>query len=202
MDGYHNHREHESCSCGNGLSTVHCYECFQFQACCPGCFIESHYHTPFHWAHIWDPERRRFKKVDYASILQLVIPGGAIQLGHRGERCQCPANDAAPVFIITHTNGIHTTKLRTCRCPGAPDKLTQLLQARLFPATTADPRSAFTFAVLKEFHMHSIQSKSAAFDYSLSLRRLTDNILTHSISVSRIPFYHTCMVSSPHLGYI
>jgi hypothetical protein len=58
------------------------------------------------------------------------------------------------------------------------------MDARLFPLTPLDPKSAITFIALREFHMHGLQSKSAAFDYVLSLRRMTDNVLTHNVPVS------------------
>ena len=58
------------------------------------------------------------------------------------------------------------------------------MHSQLFPATTQDPKTAFTFSVLKDFHMHNLQSKCGAFDYMLSLRRLTDNVFTNKVPVS------------------
>jgi hypothetical protein len=109
----------------------------------------------------------------------------AIQLCHIGEHTPCSWSRSDQIFRIIHTNGIHTTKLRFCGCPGAPDNLTQLMCAELFPSTPSDPRSAYTFAVLKDFHMHNLQSKCGAFDYILSLRRLTDNVFTNKVPVSQ-----------------
>jgi hypothetical protein len=107
----------------------------------------------------------------------------AIQLGHIGERVPCPFNDTSIAFTITHCNGMHSSRIRVCRCPGAPSKAVQLMQARLFPASISDPRSAFTFAVLTEFHMHNMQSKCAAYDYILSLRRLTNFMFPQTVPV-------------------
>jgi hypothetical protein len=87
------------------------------------------------------------------------------------------------LFTVVHTNGIHATRIRVCGCLGAPEKVTQLMQSQLFPATTQDPKTAFTFSVLKNFHMHNLQSKCGAFDYMLSLRRLTDNVFTNKVPV-------------------
>jgi hypothetical protein len=58
------------------------------------------------------------------------------------------------------------------------------MRARLFPGTTLDPKTAFTFDVLKEFSMLNLQSKCGAFDYMKSLRRLTDNVSTRTLPVS------------------
>lgn len=57
------------------------------------------------------------------------------------------------------------------------------MRARLFPATTQDPRTAFSFAILKQFHLHNLESKKAAYDYLGALRRLTDNAFTADVSV-------------------
>jgi hypothetical protein len=175
------------CRCGRGMCVAKCFDCFQYGSSCLNCFADLHFHQPYHWARLWDPEKRFFNKVDYSLVLRELGTDDAIQLGHIGERKRCPANATSIPFIITHTNGIHSTRLRICRCPAAPDKVTQLMQARIFPATPTDPKSAFTFTALREFHMHGLQSKSSAFDYILSLRRLTDNVLTHEIPVSHGP---------------
>jgi hypothetical protein len=41
--------------------------------------------------------------------------------------------------------------------------------------TTTDPRTAATLAVLKSFHLLSLESKASAYEYYSSLARLTDN---------------------------
>jgi hypothetical protein len=87
------------------------------------------------------------------------------------------------LFTVVHTNGVHATRVRICGCSGAADKLSQLMHSQLFPATSQDPKTAFTFSVLKDFHMHNLQSKCGAFDYMLSLRRLTDNVFTTKVPV-------------------
>jgi hypothetical protein len=186
LSGYEHKEEGKLCTCGRGLCLAKCCDCLQYGSSCLRCFADHHFNQPFHWVRLWDSQKRFFKKVDYSLILQEAGMDGAIQLGHTAERKPCPANTSSIPFIITHTNGIHSTRLRICRCPAAPDKVTQLMQAGLFPATPADPKSAFTFATLREFHMHGLQSKSSAFDYILSLRRLTDNVLTHEVPVSHM----------------
>lgn len=66
----------------------------------------------------------------------------------------CSGTKMSNPFTVTHTNGIHRTRLCFCGCLGALDKVTQLMQARVFPSTPSDsPKSAHTFAVLKHYHM-------------------------------------------------
>ncbi|KAJ7743476.1 hypothetical protein DFH07DRAFT_964111 [Mycena maculata] len=61
------------------------------------------------------------------------------------------------------------------------DRVAQLLNARLFPCTFSEPKSAITFNALKQFQIHHLESKVAAFDYCGSLRRLSDNAFTSSV---------------------
>ncbi|KAJ6550379.1 hypothetical protein DFH09DRAFT_1501297 [Mycena vulgaris] len=51
----------------------------------------------------------------------------------------------------------------------------QLLAVRLFPATFKQPQTAFTFTVLKQFHIQSLASKKSAYEYVEALCKLTDN---------------------------
>jgi hypothetical protein len=109
--------------------------------------------------------------------------GHSIQLGHYG--WPCPEAKEAVRMIITHTNGIHATSITFCGENGKVDRVEQLMAARLFPSTWKNPTSAFTYQVLKEFQIHSLEGKGAAYDYLGSLRRLTDNSFTASVPVSR-----------------
>lgn len=57
------------------------------------------------------------------------------------------------------------------------------MEARLFPATTKQPNTFFTFRVLEEFSEHNLTSKQAAYDYIAGLRRLTDGCFTQHTPV-------------------
>jgi hypothetical protein len=185
LEHYHNALSDDDCSCGYGKRLVHCFDCFCYPPACPACFVDRHQSNPFHWAQIWSLEDSYFVKTDY-SLVHPEVP--AIQIGHQGDGVFCPYTKSDSHFNIVHINGIHSTKLRFCDCPGADDKVVQLMRSRLFPATTSDPKSAFTFAVLKQFSMHNLQSKCGAFDYMLSLRRLTNNTFTERTPVSTCLF--------------
>ena len=62
----------------------------------------------------------------------------------------------------------------------------QLLRSQLFPATVDQPTTAFTFNVLREYHIHSLESKKSAYSYMGALRRLTDNTFTLDVPVRNI----------------
>jgi hypothetical protein len=59
----------------------------------------------------------------------------------------------------------------------------QLMKAGFFPGTVKDPRTAFSFEMLRRFHIASLESKEAACNYVASLRRLTDNSQTATVPV-------------------
>jgi hypothetical protein len=180
LDRYANPYKNELCTCGRGLCLVQCRECFQYQPTCHQCFISAHINLPFHWAFVWDTMKGHFTKHDYSSLSD----DCAIHLGRHHGATACEATRSTLLFTVVHTNGVHATRVRFCGCLGAPERIEQLMRSELFPATSQDPKTAFTFSVLKNFHMHNLQSKCGAFDFVMSLRRLTDNVFTDSVPVS------------------
>lgn len=124
--------------------------------------------------------------------------GGKIFLCHYGARCPNPLNDIK--FTVIDSNGVHATRLSFCNCPRAPDPITQLMRARLFPATTREPKTAFTLKVLKEFHLHNLESKQAAYDYMGAIRRLTDNAFTADVPVRFVASFVSFSGSDYFLG--
>lgn len=143
--------------------------------------MRAHKHLPYHWAQVWDPTVGHFVRKDISTLLD---GNNALHLNHSGDKCPHPLGDINSKFIIVHSNGVHATLLRFCNCPDAPCKVDQLMSARLFPSTTRGPISAFSFAMLKEYHIHSLQSKTSAYDYFAAIQRLTDNVFTQDVPVS------------------
>jgi hypothetical protein len=164
------------CTCRKAQVTTQCHDCTGYSATCSDCFIRGHLQSPFHWAEVWDFERGFFRRYDIAKL------GHVIQLGHHGEPCSAPSN--ALMFTVVHGNRVHATKLAFCGCKELPiNKARQLMRFRLFPATAKDPSTAFTFSVLKEFSLHNLESKKAAYDYLGALLHLTDNGFTSDVPV-------------------
>lgn len=160
---------------------------------------------PTHWAKVWLEDLGFFVRRD---ISLLRATGFAIPLGHNGQPCpassifstsglddnsgmtQDDVDGIGATFLLVDYNGIHNTKLHFCTCHGKPDRMTQLLDFGFFPATTKRPTMAFSLTLLHHFHIHHLESKTSAYDYIGSLRRLTDNVFTSDVSVrnqSRIP---------------
>lgn len=185
MEPHDNPVKDEIC-CERGLKrSVKCrYDgCFHSRTTCAWCFIENHKWNPFHWALQWDYDAGIWVKEAYCRL----IKGEDIRIhvGHGDDGQPCPWSTGGVDILVTHTNGIHDARFSFCDCPPKPaGRVKQLLSSQLFPATPTEPRSAFTFAVLKQFRMHNYQSKCGAFDYIKSLRRFTNNVITKFTPVS------------------
>lgn len=164
-----------------GTVIVTCNDCLQYAPTCDSCFVQLHANNPLHWAQVWDNRLGFYTKKDYSAL-----PCGnpSINFCHNGAKCPNPRNDKPIKFTIAHTNGIHATKVVFCGCPSSSEKIIdQLMLSRLFPASMKDPRTAFTFDVLRDFHLHTLESKKSAYDYSEALRRLTDNSFPTQVPV-------------------
>ncbi|KAL6300832.1 hypothetical protein BKA93DRAFT_819272 [Sparassis latifolia] len=181
----------------SGPSVARCRDCFQGTAFCGACISKAHRHDPFHWIDLWNGEF--FEKVDMGML------GYILYLGHHGQPCPDLVDCLKPSkFVVTHTNGIHELAVHWCHCAGAPERISQMLHAGLFPATLDHPESAFTVALLKEWHMHALTSKKGVYDYMYTIRRLTNNSAPHTVKnryrefniVSRIWHYITMMKRS------
>jgi len=57
------------------------------------------------------------------------------------------------------------------------------MRAELFPATMNQPTTAFTFRVLRQFHLHHLEGKESAYDFIGALRRMSDNAFPQRIPV-------------------
>jgi hypothetical protein len=127
----------------------------------------------------WDPILLTFLPCTTKDL------GLAYHLGHGG--CPCPCASGEPrEMVVLHTNGIHQVHFHPCKCVGAPHIRCQLLRRHLYPATILDPRTCATFALLREFHILSLQSKISMHHFYLSLHRRTDNTGLKSIPVSGV----------------
>jgi hypothetical protein len=169
----------EQCLCGNGDRLYRCMDCFQSATKCSSCFISDHVQMPFHWVEKWNGEY--FERMDISQI------GHTISLGHEGAPCPSSQLDTSAVnFIIVDTNGVHKTRVSFCNCVDNGSRVQQLMKARLFPASTDQPTTAFSFRVLKDFHLQTLESKKSAYDYLGALRRLTNNANPDGVPVSTL----------------
>ncbi|KAJ3777023.1 hypothetical protein FB446DRAFT_784650 [Lentinula raphanica] len=136
---------------------------------------EAHRHLPFHWAHVWSDHRGYFTCQDISTVLP---EGSGISLGHDGERC--PKASEPILMTIADVNGIHATKVWFCHCTDY-SRWRQLFDIDVFPATIAQPQTAFTFELLRHWTILNLQSKITAHHYVAALRRQTDNVFTGNV---------------------
>ncbi|EIN05125.1 hypothetical protein PUNSTDRAFT_30488, partial [Punctularia strigosozonata HHB-11173 SS5] len=164
----------QPCPCGSGsLMDTRCSHCVQYTTACTTCFRESHIHQPFHWSETWNG--RFFERIYDPKARP------ALHLGHGGRKCPEAAEERHISFTIADTSGVHQMSVVFCRCFNHGDRAEQLMDAKLFPASMDQPTTAFTFSLLRDFHMHSLTSKKSAYDFVLALRRLSNNAFPDSV---------------------
>ncbi|KZO96486.1 hypothetical protein CALVIDRAFT_481338, partial [Calocera viscosa TUFC12733] len=151
-----------------------CRDCFQPAELCSTCQIDAHASNPFHWIDTWTGA---FFGHDSLSKLGLII-----NLGHDGAVCSASAHLLPVSFVVAHLNGLHTVSICFCTCSDGPARYIQLLRAQLFPVTFDSPKTAFTFAILKDFHLHTLCSKKSAYNYFAKLVRQTSDVMPSSTS--------------------
>jgi len=93
--------------------------------------------------------------------------------------------DGNPVVTIIDRSGVHEIGVRWCCCLNAPEHDMQLMAAGLFPATFRNPKTAFTFRVLEEFHLDNLECKTTPSQFFSRLRRLTSDEFPNTVPVSQ-----------------
>jgi hypothetical protein len=114
--------------------------------------------------------------------------GFILNLEHNGEVCPLGKgeNKSGNQITVVDSAGVFVHTVKWCRCHGAgdEDKHLQLLQHCLFPSTIFKPQTAFTFDILDEFLIDSLECKTSVLSFYSKLRRLTDNAFPHTVPVS------------------
>ena len=165
------------CQCHNELALYRCMDCFLSPVLCGGCIVASHATNPFHRIQKWN----NF----YFGRAALSDLGQVVGLGHHGALCpNRPPESKGRATTVVHVNGIHQVRVEFCQCSKAPAEPEQLAKASLFPATVDRPATAFTFQVLKQFHILSLTSKIPAYDFVNALVDMTDNAFPDKVPVS------------------
>src|SRR6266581_3687303 len=94
-------------------------------------------------------------------------------------------NDDNPIITIIDRSGVHEIGVRWCCCPDALERDMQLMTAGLFPATFRNPKTAFTFRVLEEFHLDNLECKTTPSQFISRLRRLTNDEFLNTVPVGQ-----------------
>ncbi|KAF9490853.1 hypothetical protein BDN71DRAFT_1510941 [Pleurotus eryngii] len=177
LDGQLGSHVCHKCAIDKGI--YRCEMCLYPELYCGGCIVKRHVRSPFHRLLHWDGNTF----VDCSlQLLQAVL-----WLGHNG--AQCPnTTDTVKDFVVIDVSGIHLKTVAFCGCykKGMPHhRRDQLLHHKLFPTTLKVPQAAFTFDVLESFHLLTLQSKIAAYDFYCALEHKTDNA-----GVKNLPDYY------------
>ena len=88
-----------------------------------------------------------------------------------------------PIITVVDRSGIHEIGVSWCCCSGAPERDMQLMMAGLFPATFHNPKTAFTFRVLEDFHLDNLECKTTPGQFFSRLRRLTNDEFPNTVPV-------------------
>ena len=114
-----------------------------------------------------------------------VVDQGAFQFGFGSSRPGQNDKDGNPIITIIDRSGVHEIGVRWCCCPDAAKRDMQLMAAGLFPATFWNPKTAFTFRVLEEFHLDNLECKTTPSQFSSRLRRLTNDEFPNTVPVGQ-----------------
>ncbi|KAJ7805097.1 hypothetical protein B0H14DRAFT_3091667 [Mycena olivaceomarginata] len=172
--------------CGAGIPDHRCRHCLNGgELICRGCIVAAHAKLPFHIIEHWTGEmfvRKALKDL-----------GLRIQLGHWHDinrACPVPTPAANDDFVVVDLFGVHEVGLDYCGCGRGGHTTVQLLRAQLWPATTTSPKTAATFAVLRQYQLLSFESKCSALEFYQSLARQTDNLGLKKGKKSQKDRYH------------
>jgi hypothetical protein len=183
-------------ACGVNDGFFRCQQCFDAGLWCRDCCLDAHQRHPFHHVQHWNGVC--FDRIDLNTL------GFVIYCGHKGSPCprvavadRLPAQEehggdatepqwedfdnviGGNSIQIGSTNGIFVRQILWCECSeetGSPlPKDIQLLRLRLYPATPHSPATAFHFDCLKDFHLQTVECKTAAQKYLAKLRRMTSD---------------------------
>jgi CxC2 like cysteine cluster associated with KDZ transposases len=91
--------------------------------------------------------------------------------------------DGNPIITVVDRSGVHEIGVNWCSCPDAPEHDMQLMMAGLFPATFRNPKTAFTFRVLEDFHLDNLECKTTPSQFFSRLRRLTNDEFPNTVPV-------------------
>ncbi|KAL0563349.1 hypothetical protein V5O48_018720, partial [Marasmius crinis-equi] len=153
----------------SGDAIFRCVSCSDDFLSCKECIVRRHHHRPLDRVEFWNGsffERKQLKDL-----------GLFFQLGHHAsEPCGCFRRCRAR-FVVVDIDYIQEVDVRFCQCQrtqvvGEPYQ--QLLRKSLFPATVADPHTAFTFRALSYFHALTLTGKVTMYDFYRAVERRTD----------------------------
>ena len=130
---------------------------------------------------------------EYEASSDDILPGDypaavnqdAVQLGFGSSKPGKRDKDGNPIVTIIDRSGVHEIGIKWCCCLNAPERDMQLMMAGLFPATFRNPKTAFTFRVLEEFHLDNLECKTTPSQFMSRLKRLTNDEFPNVVPVGQ-----------------
>jgi CxC2 like cysteine cluster associated with KDZ transposases len=86
-------------------------------------------------------------------------------------------------LVIVHTNGVHQMLLHTCQCEGRKSEDLQVLEMGLYPTSFSAISIVFTFDVLDDFLLSTMECNTTAQQYYGKIRRRTNKDFPDSVKV-------------------
>lgn len=154
------------CACGSGHTAEFvCDNCCGKASHCKQCILATHSRMPLHRIRKWNG--------NFLEVTSLSSLGLSISFGHGGNAC--PVARATHTLAAFHIDGFHTISVVFCHCESSPAPHFQLFNNKLFPASFDNPKTVFTFELLRQFRIHHLEGKGSAYSYINSLYRLTND---------------------------
>ncbi|KIJ32932.1 hypothetical protein M422DRAFT_265273 [Sphaerobolus stellatus SS14] len=148
-------------------ATFNCSDCDLPGLFCRECLCSYHQFLPFHRPLEWTGEFLMRRTLSELGVI--------LVMGHQGEICPHVASESGPQkLLIADVNGLHEVVVGWCRCASSQTFAKQLFERRLFPASMDRPRTAFTFRLMKQFHMLTNVARTTPWDFVGTLHRLTE----------------------------
>jgi hypothetical protein len=113
----------------------------------------------------------------------------AFQLGFGNSKPGKNDSNGNPILTIIDRSGIHEIGVQWYCCSNALECNMQLMTAGLFPATFQNPKIAFTFCALEEFHLDNLECKTTPSQFISHLRRLTNDEFPNMVLVGQAHIY-------------
>ncbi|KAK7017008.1 hypothetical protein VNI00_018771 [Paramarasmius palmivorus] len=177
LEGRGGRREEGCVRCNEaGKDQYRCRVCMGSELLCKECIMHVHESRPLDIIEKWNGsffERCTLKSLGY--ILQIGdCPNGACKQPHQSKLG----------FVIVDIDSIQEVALQYCGCRVtsiAGTSWEQLIRKKLYPATTVEPRTAFTFRMLEFFHDLMLQGKVSVYDFYHALETRTDGAAVQGV---------------------
>jgi hypothetical protein len=167
-------------TCGSCRQVTGIYRCSDCQCSwlfCKACCLKDHIRHPFHTISEWNG--------NYFITTSLQNLGFVLHVGHEGSECPKAQEYAEGEFTVVDIAGVYHHRLSWCRCSDAPSRSIQLLQRSLYPSTVQYPRTAFTFRLLRYYHVEVMECGSTPSSFMTKLQRVTNPHHPNTVKVSQ-----------------